>query len=126
VVVKVTLAIGSTSGIAALLYLLFAGHVPFSSQAGVFEDAMAVIVLVAVATTVLTLPIDRIARSRLRYQAGRRAVETAESNEQALQTFQALHKSLSWRWRRWLGLPGDHEDEDEDPRDGEEGERKED
>lgn len=106
VVVKLTVAVGSTGGIAAAIYLAFAEHVPFSSRAGVFEDLMAVIVLVAVATITLTVLVDHMARSHLRYQAGKKAVDTAQSNDQALQTYRTLNSSLSWRWLRWLlGLP---------------------
>jgi hypothetical protein len=115
-------ASAGTGGVAGTVYLAFARHVPFSAQAGIFADIVAVIVLIAligVAIIVLTVSLDQAARSRLRYQAGKQAIATAKSNDEALQTYRALHASLSWRWLRWLlGLPDDHDEGEEDEDEG--------
>jgi hypothetical protein len=107
-----------TPGATGTIYLVVTRHVPFTGQAGVFEDLVAVIVLIAliaVAIIALAVSLDHVARSRLRYRAGKKAVDTAESNAQALKTYRMLHSSLSFRWLRWvLGLPDDLDGDDED------------
>jgi hypothetical protein len=107
-----------TPGATGAIYLIITRHVPFAGQAGVFEDLVAVIVLIAliaVAIIALAVSLDHVARSRLRYRAGKKAVDTAESNAQALKTYRMLHSSLSFRWLRWLlGLPDGLDEDDED------------
>jgi hypothetical protein len=107
-----------TPGATGAIYLIVTRHVPFTAQAGVFEDLVAVVVLVAliaVAIIALAVSLDHVARSRLRYRAGKKAVDTAESNAQALKTYRMLHSSLSFRWLRWLlGLPDGLDEDDED------------
>lgn len=107
-----------TPGATGAIYLIVTRHVPFTAQAGVFEDLVAVIVLVAliaVAIIALAVSLDHVARSRLRYRAGKKAVDTAESNAQALKTYRMLHSSLSFRWLRWLlGLPDGLDVDDEE------------
>jgi hypothetical protein len=105
-----------TPGATGAIYLIVTRHVPFTGQAGVFEDLVAVIVLIAliaVAIIALAVSLDHVAMSRLRYQAGKKAVDTAESNAQALKTYHMLHSSLSFRWLRWLLGPPDGLDEDD-------------
>ena len=126
VVVKVTLGIGiGGGGLAGLLLLLFRGHVPFSPQAGVFEDMMAIILLVAAAMFVLTLVFDHMARSRLIHRAGRKMIDTAQTHGEARQAFYAVNQSVSGRLARWwLGLPAIPvilEGNDEDGGDGDNG-----
>jgi hypothetical protein len=103
---------------AGTIYLIVTRHVPFTAQAGVFEDLVAVIgliALIAVAIIALAVSLDHVARSRLRYRAGKKAVDTAESNAQALKTYRMLHSSLSFRWLRWLlGLPDGLDEDGED------------
>jgi hypothetical protein len=106
-----------TPGATGAIYLIVTRHVPFTGQAGVFEDLVAVIVLIAliaVAIIALAVSLDHVAMSRLRYQAGKKAVDTAESNAQALKTYRMLHSSLSFRWLRWLLGPPDGLDEDDE------------
>lgn len=119
-----------TPGATGAIYLIVTRHVPFTAQAGVFEDLVAVIVLIAliaVAIIALAVSLDHVARSRLRYQAGKKAVDTAESNAQALKTYRMLHSSLSFRWLRWLlGLPDGLDEDDEDGADEDESSKGED
>jgi hypothetical protein len=103
-----------TPGVSGAIYLIVTRHVPFTGQAGVFEDLVAVIALIAVAIIALAVSLDHVATSRLRYQAGKKAVDTAESNAQALKTYRMLHSSLSFRWLRWLLGPPDGLDEDDE------------
>lgn len=110
IIKRVLAGAGAGGGsVAGAVYLLFVQHVPFTSQAGIFEDLVAVIVLIALiaaAIIALTVSLDRAARSRLLYRAGLKAVDTVQSNAQALKTYDVLHSSLSLRWlRSLLGLP---------------------
>lgn len=95
-IVKLTLAIGGTGGVAGAVGLTLTRHVPFSPETGVFEDIVAVIALIAliaVALIALTVSLDLVvARTHLRYRAGKSAVDNAESNDQALHTYRMLDR----------------------------------
>jgi NhaP-type Na+/H+ or K+/H+ antiporter len=113
-IIKLTLAVGGTGGVAGAVGLALAGHVPFSQQAGVFEDIVAVIALIAllaVALIALTVSLDHLATSRLRYRVGKRAVDTAKSHDEALKTYRTLHSSVSRSLRSLLGHSDGHDED---------------
>jgi hypothetical protein len=115
VVVRVSIAFGGVGGIAGMIYWVLARHAPFSTQAGVFENLLAVIMLTALAMLAFTVTLEYVARARLRYLAGRKALETVQSHDQALRTLRALNSSVSGRLTRWwLELPVVPDEDDED------------
>ena len=112
--VRLTVIVGGGTG-AAVTSVLLARHVQLFPHAGAIVEIAAVIMLIAFSVIVLAESAVIVAHAWLRYRAAKHAVDTAKSNDQAIEIFRLLEsfsptKRLSLLLDSSTGQGGNEED----------------